>query len=472
MGLGLHGGGVSSAVFFARVGCQVIITDLKQAADLKPSINKLKKLKNIEHVFGRHRKNDFSAYGGSAFGGKKADLIIRNPAVPNNNKFLTIARANKIPVHTDISWFLQFLKKGFGFRVSDFGFPTIVGITGTKGKSTTAALLRHILTKCGKKSLLAGNIRQSPLDFIKIDNTKYLILNTKYLILELSSWHLESLNEHKLAPNLAIITNILPDHLNRYKSFADYKRAKTFIFKHQTANDVLFLNKNDQVSRHIGKNKNIKSKIIWYGERGEKDVKSTSDLKSFHPHPSNIRAVLSIANFLNLNKKTVQQAIKTFPGLEGRLEFVDIIDGVKYYNDTCATQPEATIYAIGKLKTKVNIILIAGGEDKNLDYDNLARAISKNVKTLILFKGSASDKIIKALQLYSSTALKLYKNISSMAQAVAITQNVFEPNDIVLLSPAAASFGLFKHEFDRGKQFKICVKKIKKAKNRIAQTTG
>ncbi|MEK9165897.1 MAG: UDP-N-acetylmuramoyl-L-alanine--D-glutamate ligase, partial [Patescibacteria group bacterium] len=296
--------------------------------------------------------------------------------------------------------------------------------------------------------------------------------NTKYLILELSSWHLESLAEHKLSPHIALITNIMPDHLNRYKNFADYKRAKTFIFKHQTANDVLFLNKHDSVSRQIGQRKNIKSKILWYVEKEVKDLKFAGDFKSCHP--DNLQGVLAISQYLSLNKKTVQQAIKTFPGLEGRLEFVDIIDGVKYYNDTCATQPEATIYAIRKLKTQssklkanVNIILIAGGEDKNLNYDKLARAIAENVKTLILFKGSASDKIVKALKQFNNGTIEQLNNIYSMQEAVNIAQGEAKPNDIVLLSPAAASFGLFKHEFDRGKQFKICVKKIK---NRTTQT--
>jgi UDP-N-acetylmuramoylalanine--D-glutamate ligase len=204
----------------------------------------------------------------------------------------------------------------------------------------------------------------------------------------------------------------------------------------------LFLNKDDQVSRHIAKSKKIKPKIIWYGGEG---------------------AVLAICKYLGLNKKSVQGAIKTFSGLEGRLEYVATINKVKYYNDTCATNPDATIYAIKNVKcqmsnVKSNLILIAGGEDKNLDYNKLAQFITKKIKPLILFKGSASVKIIKSLKKYPNIPISQYPNIKSMQQAVSIAKNYAKPNDIVLLSPAAASFNMFKHEFERGSQFKKEVK--------------
>lgn len=440
MGLGRHGGGISSAAFFASLGARVLVTDLKKKSELCYSLKKLNSLiktKNITYALNRHRKYDF----------KTADLIIRNPAVPNDSEYLTIARKNNIPVHTDISWFMVNLNL------------KIIGITGAKGKSTTAALLHNILTCCGKPSLLAGNIRKSPLDYLKIKNRQWTMDNEKIIILELSSWQLESLNEHKISPAIAVITNIIPDHLNRYKNFSEYRRAKSFIFKHQTKDDVLFLNQNDSVSRAIGEKQKIKSKIIWYNQS-----RKAINCASLSLHPDNIQAVLAVAKYLKLNKKSVQQAIKTFPELDGRLKFVDTVGGVKYYNDTCATQPEAAIFAIkqiSKLKLRSSkLSLIAGGEDKKLDYDDLAQAIAQHIGAIILFKGSASDKIIKALK-RQNRPISQHFNISTMKTAVLTAQKLSKPRDIVLLSPAAASFGLFKNEFDRGDQFKSEIAKIR-----------
>jgi len=455
MGLGLHGGGVATAAFFAKSGATVIATDLKSADDLALSLEKLRKFKNIEYVLGRHRASDFS----------DADLIIRNPAVQNDAPLLQLARKNNIPVHTDISFFLNLLRNltclAGRQELEIKNFP-VIGITGTKGKSTTAALLHHVLTKCGQQTLLAGNICKSPLNFVKINSKNWKLEiparqqlelqaiaggeNWKFIILELSSWQLESLGEHRLSPKLALITNILPDHLNRYQNFAAYVQAKKLIYKYQTNKDALFLNSADPRLRQIGASPSIKAKIVWYGASGKDGSLSLI-------HPNNLSAVKSVCRYLKIPARPMEKAIKSFPGLNGRLEHLGIINGITYINDTCATQPEATIYAIDKLSGK-KIILIAGGEDKKLDFTELARTIAKKVKTLVLFKGSASDKILQWLTPSNRDSLKIISNLSAMKTAVQCAQAEAKRGDIILLSPGSASFNLFVHEFDRGDQFK------------------
>ena len=201
MGLGLHGGGVGVARFFAKQGARVLVTDLRKKAELKESLEKLKDWP-IKYVLGKHRSEDF----------KNQDLIIKNPAVPNQSKYCQIAQRNGIPIETDIGLFFELCPA------------PIIGVTGTKGKSTTASLIAQILksAKGGKrpKVVLAGNIRTSVLDQLP------RIKKNSRVVLELSSWQLEGLAKHKKSPHLAVMTNFKPDHLNRYQNLKEYFQAK------------------------------------------------------------------------------------------------------------------------------------------------------------------------------------------------------------------------------------------------------
>jgi len=236
MGLGLHGGGLAVTKFLARMGAKITVTDLKNEKQLKPSIERLKAFR-IKYVLGQHRLSDF----------QKADLIIQNPGVRRDSIYLKAARKNKIPIETDLSLFLKLcLAKN------------IIGITGTKGKSTTTALIYKILKKFRADSVLGGNIRISPLEFLK------KIKKETPVVLELSSWQLEGLAEHKLSPNFAVITNVLIDHLNTYKGFNDYRQAKELIFKFQKANDVLVLNKDNKETKAMAQKS--KSRIFWFSK--------------------------------------------------------------------------------------------------------------------------------------------------------------------------------------------------------------
>jgi len=382
MGLGLHGGGVGAADFFVKQGCDVLVTDLRSKKELKESLSRLKK---VNLVLGKHREEDFI----------NADLIIRNPGVPRESKYLKIAEKHNIPIKTDIDIFFD-LYKG-----------KIIGITGTKGKSTVATLTYQLLKKKYKNVYLAGNIGKSVFDIID---------KKGIAVLELSSFELEYL---KKSPHIALITNLFPDHLNRYKDFKEYVEAKKSIFKYQDKDDILILNK---------------------------DIKFKGKGKTHYFDGSNISAAKTIAKIMKV--KNIDKVIKNFKGIPHRQEFIAEKRGVKYYNDTAATNPEAVIMALKRFN---NVVLIAGGEDKNLKYAKLAKEIKK-LPFIILFPGTASDKIKKHLKDF-----KIY-NVKTMKQAVKKANSLAKKGDIVLLSPGAASFNMFSNEFDRGNQFIKAVK--------------
>jgi len=382
-----------------------LVTDLKDKKELKDSLKKLKGLP-IKFVLGRHRKKDFI----------NKDLIIKNPSVKWDSFYLKTAQKNNVLIKTDTEIFF------------DLFLGEIIGVTGTKGKSTIATLIYLLLKKKYPKNIfLAGNIGISPLEILSRANRK-----TK-VVLELSSFALENL---KKSPRVAVITNIFPDHLNRYKTLKDYIEAKKPIFKYQKKDDILILNKDNPYTKLLIKE--AKSRVYFFSEKESK----------YAP------AIL-VAKLYKVSKKDINIVISSFKGLSNRQEFIREKNGVRYYNDTAATTPQSTILAIKELRNKCkNIILIAGGEDKNLDYQDLSKEIKKNVSYLILLEGSASLKLEKELGNFPIFKTK------KMTEAVKKAAAVAKKGDIVLLSPASASFNLFKNEFDRGRQFKEAVKKI------------
>lgn len=414
MGLGLHGGGVGVAKFFYKQGAKLMITDLRSRKELKPSLEKLKDLP-IKFVLGKHRKQDFT----------DADLIIRNPGVPRESFYLKIAKENNISVKTDIDIF-------FDLCPAD-----IIGITGTKGKSTTATLIYLLLKKKYPNSVLAGNIGISPLEILNKINKKTRV------VLELSSFALENL---KKSPQVAVITTLFPDHLNRYKSFKEYIEAKKAIFKYQNEKDILILNQDNLNTKKLSSE--AKSKVYFF--KG-----------------SNRAAALLTAKLFKIPDKQIKNVLSKFKGIPNRQEIIAIKEEVRYVNDTTATTPESVILAIKTFKEKLpnlKIILIAGGEDKNLNYKELAKTIKNKVAHLILLPGTASDKIKKELSEVRPREVSRGRTsvffVKSMVQAVKKSSELAQKGDIVLLSPGAASFNLFDNEFDRARQFIDAIKKI------------
>jgi UDP-N-acetylmuramoylalanine--D-glutamate ligase len=462
MGIGLHGGGVGVIKFLTEQGAKVLATDLRDKDELKSSIEKLAGLP-VDFVLGEHRMDDFI----------NADMIIKNPGVPEDSEFIKAAREKNIPIESDIGIFLEICPA------------PIISITGTRGKSTTAALLAHILSNHFPQVILAGNIRNSVLEkFSEI--TKDTIV-----VLELSSWQLADAKKHEKSPYVAVMTNIMQDHQNRYKDFADYIEDKKLIFKFQKDKDYLFLNFDDARLREISKE--VTSRIYFYSTDGDNLIKTElpslnqkarlgaytigkkifygaareeictlSDINLPGRHNlSNVLAAISVADLYDIPVEKIREGLKDFQMLEGRLELIKEINGIKFINDTTATSPDAAIAAVNflteneKPENQKHVILIAGGADKNLDFRELGKLISEKIKAVILLKGNATEKLRKEILPEIPV-----KKTDSMEKAVSAAKKIAVEGDIILLSPGCASFGLFKHEFDRGQKFNEAIQKI------------
>jgi UDP-N-acetylmuramoylalanine--D-glutamate ligase len=452
MGIGLHGGGIATVRFFAEAGAKVIATDLKTEKELAPSLEKLKSLKNVKLVLGQHRIEDF----------ENVDMVVKSPAAPWSSKPIQAALKKKIPVEMDSSIF---------FKLCNL---PIIGVTGTKGKTTTATLIAEILKNVEKNVFTAGIGQKPVLDLLdKISETKNGVV-----VFELSSWRLSALGQEKLSPHIAVITNIFPDHLNYYGSMEKYIVDKKYIFENQKPEDFIILNYDNKASGELAKGAKSKivffsieeidsencvfvksGKIIYKTESGQKEICDLNDIKLRGGHNiGNILAAVAATSAFDIAPEKTCEAVKEFKGIPHRLEFVREIDSVKYINDTAATMPDAAIAGINSFSE--NIILIAGGADKNLDFKEFAKTIGEKVKSVILLKGEATEKIKSELSREFGSRVIIDSEFDSMEKAVVRAKNIADPGDVILLSPGAASFGLFLNEFDRGEKFREAVRKL------------
>jgi len=455
MGLGLNQGGLGVARFLAKAGAKILVTDLKTGKELGPSLEKLKSFFDIRYVLGQHREKDFI----------NTDMIIQNPAVSHNSKYLRIAREHKIPIKTDLDLFFQLCPS-----------KNIIAVAGTKGKSTVSQLIYYIFKEAQKDTILAGNIGISVLDILGKINPQ------TWVILEISTWQLEGIKDFKFRPQTGVLTNILPDHLDRYLNYKDYARAEKLIFKHQSPDDYLVSNYDNKETTKI--KRETSSVIYWFSAKEQIEpgcylendelvfqleehkiaFAKISDLPLRGLHTlENILAASTVGFIHNIPSEIILKALKKFPGIPYRLEFIGKFKGIKFYNDTCATTPEATLAALESFP-KQSIILILGGKDKKLNYENFGVAIGQNkkIKKIILLQHPDYDA---SLKIFSS--LKKHLDLEKIIQTpnlkvgVEIALQQAKANDLILLSPASASFGMFKNEFDRGDQFNKIVKSLK-----------
>ena len=459
MGLGLHGGGLTSAKFFASRGAEVTVTDLKSRETLGSSIEKLKEY-SINFVLGYHNNEDFT----------NADLIIKNPAVPINSSYLKLAASNNIPIETDISLFLKEIKNNSN---------PLIAITGSKGKSTTASAVFYCLKKFFPDIKLGGNITISPLNFI--DNLN----KSAPIVLELSSWQLADLKgKGLLNPFISIITQLMPDHMDRYNSMEDYITDKKIIFQEQTENNYALFNYSDSYQNNF--HKDTKAKSLYYSqtmlppelkgaylsaktgyikisELSEEILPETLTLAGEHNRMNLLAAALACFILYSAKEKqlsagriieNISSALQKFPGIEHRLEFFREYKGLKFYNDSAATIPQATAAAVKSIERPVS--LITGGTDKNIDFTELDSVIEIPVN-IILLKGTGTDKIIPILQSRSITYFGPFDNLKD---AVLCAVEKSATGSSVIFSPGCTSFGMFKNEFDRGNQFKKIVMEL------------
>ncbi len=423
-GLGLNQGGAGSAKFFAKAGANVRVTDLKSAEVLKSSVDQLNEFRNIEFVLGKHQNEDFDW----------ADLIIKNPSVKPNNEFLQYALSKGKKIEMDMGIFLDHVNPS-----------QIIGVTGTKGKSTTSSLIYEALKANNKSVLFAGNIGKSVLDTLEFLNEKTLV------ILEISSFQLESFNSHQVSPHWAVITNITPDHLNYYATMDEYIQAKKLIGKYQTSEDYLFLKEGDTVVDTPQFLEGLKGKIIRFS-KNDLPADFRPNLKGEH-NLNNIAAALAITNSFGLSQETILNSLQSFKGVPFRMELVKVWDGVKIYNDTTATGPDAGIKA---LEAFPNCILIAGGMNKNMPYEEYAQAVDEKAKMVFFLEGDSTD-LIKNLMKRQEKNKGTFNNLKQLLGKV---KEVVKEEDVILFSPAATSFNLFQNEFDRGRKFNAAVEKV------------
>jgi UDP-N-acetylmuramoylalanine--D-glutamate ligase len=444
MGLGLNGGGLASARFLAEHGADVTVTDMKDASALEDSIEALNDL-NIRYVLGKHELDDFA----------KADLVVKNPAVRPDSPYILSSKT----VETDISLFLR------------FSTSPIIAITGSKGKSSVSSAIHHVLSTSGLNSFLGGNITRSPLSFLDQcggDNP---------VVLELSSWQLADLRGlGVLKPHIAVITSIMPDHMNRYSSMEEYVADKRLIYADQDPSCYTICNADDPWGRSFAIE--TRAKVLWYANkalaaqgawieespphRGFYSASGDPDSAEIilpellrvpgdHQRKNMLAAALACRAF-GIEASVVASHISTFPGVEHRLERFAEKNGIVWYNDSAATIPQAVDAAINSFDDPV--VLITGGTDKNTDFSS-ARAAYKKAKYIILLAGSGTEKIISILNADNVPYDGPYDDLSL---AVSQASSHASLGNIVILSPGCASFGMFLHEFDRGQKFKEAVR--------------
>jgi UDP-N-acetylmuramoylalanine--D-glutamate ligase len=477
MGLGVHGGGLGVARFLVDQGADVTVTDMRGPDLLKPSLDALAGLP-IRYVLGEHREADF----------RSADLVIRNPGVPRESPYLQIARAAGAAIEMEMTLF---------FRLCP---GPILGITGTKGKTTTTLLAGAMLREQYPDTVVAGNLRVSALEALP------RITAGTPVVLELSSWQLEGLGEAQLSPQYACVTNISPDHLDRYGSMEAYVDAKRQIFLYQDKNGVAIRNLDDGIVAHMAERALGRSAwfaasdiqahgppifanievAFWRGDRliwrrtGDQDdiICYQHDQKLVGSHNrSNVAAATALAKSFGISTEHIRAAISKFAGVPHRLELVRELDGVRYINDTTATAPEAAIAALRSFDAP--IVLICGGADKQLPFDTLARAIIARTKAVVLLKGTATPKLAQELEAATRhietarivetghggrVSLTLIPPVvgpfDDFEAALGTARSLATRGDIVLLSPGCASFGMFQNEFHRGEQFRQIVNQL------------
>ncbi len=350
-----------------------------------------------------------------------------------------------------------------------------VGVTGTKGKSTTTSMIHHVLTAAGHRSYLAGNIGIPALSAWEEWQAASEPTPTHFVI-ELSAHQLAELS---LSPHIAVVQDISPEHLDYYEHFEAYKTAKSSIVRYQTTSDMVIFNGDSDTATEIAAtspgNKlqfslkiNRGAGIIAHNHLtvDDKPVLAINEvpLKGTH-NLYNVFPALIIGNLLGISTEKMAEAVRSFQPLAHRIELVGEVNGVNYYDDSIATTPEAAVAALDAFPTK-KIVLIAGGHDRNLDFKRFARVIlDRNVTTLLLFPTTGA-KIKKDIELEQEHIgdegyqLETILEVNTMKEAVTLAAQHAEPGDIVLLSPAAASFGLFVDYQDRGDQFKAAVQAL------------
>lgn len=439
------GAGVSNMPLVSllrEAGISVTVHDKKAADALGEQFDKLTAL-GVQTVLGEHYLDALDE-----------DIIFRTPGLHPWHPSLQAARARGAVVTSEMELFFQVCPC------------KIIGITGSDGKTTTTTLTYEFLKHAGHTCHLGGNIGKPLLPEVRTMQADDLA------IVELSSFQLMDM---KFSPSIAAITNLTPNHLDYHKDFDEYVQAKTSIFTHQKPGDRLVLNGDDRVTRtldigpghkimtcsKIVKPENgvyLRDGVIYIAENGQdRTLMEAKDIRIPGAHNvSNVMMAAAIVQGLCEDSDIIEVA-KTFGGVEHRIEFVREFEGVKYYNDSIASSPTRTIAGLNSFDQK--LILIAGGYDKHIPYDVLGKPICEHVKTLLL-TGATAPKIRACVEQADCAEKPEIIDVPDLAAAVRAANAVAHPGDIVIMSPASASFDCFKNFMERGDLFKALVNKL------------
>ncbi len=431
--IGMGRSGIASANFLAGKEAQVTLIDQKKRQDLEEAVQQL-------------NPSVQTKFGSSALAGNE-ELIILSPGIDIESSFLETAIQQGIPIWSEVELACR------------FNTCPIIAITGTNGKSTTTTLIGEILQAAGKSVLIGGNIG---VPFISLVDREA----PDFLVLEISSFQMEAIE--KFRPHISMILNITPDHLDRHKTMTTYARLKENVSKNQTEEDYLLLNQDDPNTKDLGQNS--RAQKLFFSATGdvktgvflrenslmlrmdatEKKICDLADLNQVMQwQVENVLAASLASSLLNIPLKTIAETLKQFTGLEHRMEWVRTYQGIDFVNDSKGTNVGAVRKSLESLSCPV--VLIAGGKDKGSDFLPLKQVLKKKVKHLILI-GESRSKFRQVLNGSFN-----YEEASSMEEAVQKAANNAASGDVVLLSPACASFDMFKNYEDRGNQFKSIV---------------
>ncbi|MBQ9298488.1 MAG: UDP-N-acetylmuramoyl-L-alanine--D-glutamate ligase [Clostridia bacterium] len=444
--IGLGVSNVPLLDYFYKQGCKITAFDNREIDNIDKNILDIITQRNIEFSFG---KNNLSKLHGF-------DIIFRSPTCRADTPELVEEAKRGAIITSEIEMLIE-LCPG-----------KVVGITGSDGKTTTTSLIYEILKKQGYNCYLGGNIG-IPL-FTKLEEMK----KDDIVVLELSSFQLMDI---KVSPQIAVITNISPNHLDIHKSYEEYIEAKKNIFKFQDENGILILNYDNEITKAC--EAEAPGKVVFFSTETKipngvilddnvikicnnnlrKHILNAKELLLRGKH-NYANACTAIAATMSLADTEIQaEAIKNFKGVKHRLEFVREIDGVKWYNDSIGTSPTRTIAGLNSFEEK--IVLIAGGYDKHLDYTPIAKPILDNVSSLILM-GQTAGKIKKSVEdemENSDKSIDIYE-CDTLKETIEVAKNVAKKGEVVLFSPASASFDMYKNFEERGDKFKAIVNSL------------
>jgi UDP-N-acetylmuramoylalanine--D-glutamate ligase len=427
MRIGLLGRGVGDAAFLAEQGAEVMVVDDAPQEQMQPSVDALSRYQNVRFTFGPYNPEDFV----------HADFVLKGAGAKQEEPALMAARAAGVPIKMSASWFAEISR-----------IP-VVGVTGTRGKTTVTHMIYDIMRLAGMEVLLGGNIRGvSTLALLP------QVTQNSIALMELDSWQCQGWGESKLSPNVAVFTTFMPDHMNYYKNdMQAYLFDKAQIFINQKPSDTLVVS--DQVLPQLDQFKHAVQSHVSIARAGNIELSVLGEHNQL-----NAACALEAARALGIDDDVSFVALKNFQGVEGRLQFVREVRGVKIYNDNNSTTPDATVAAlraVGDVALK-KVVLILGGDDKKLDMSALIAEIPLWCSKVVLFKERGTERIRDAVFALKEHGVQVYEE-DGLAATVERAFSVAVPGETLLYSPAFSSFGkYFKNEYDRGDQFATLIK--------------